>query len=172
MKKLFSCITAFVLCFALSLFAIGQQAALSSKLYKLYQVTTIPTASTGFFNIGATTSGISYVNSSGTTYRLLNDGAATLTPASTVAINPTTVTTFTLTPGEDETISSSSVPAAGTTVKLIVTTSGTTSRTLTFSTGFKTTGTLATGTTSGKVFTMTFVSSGSVLAETSRSTAM
>lgn len=119
-----------------------------------------------------TSSGAFILDSSGNSYRQLNAGATALTAASTVAINPTTVHTFTLTPAQAETISSTSVPPAGTPVYLIVTTSGTTSYTLTFGTGFKVTTTLATGTTSAKVFVVTFISNGTVLNEVSRTTAM
>lgn len=55
---------------------------------------------------------------------------------------------------------------------LKVVTSGTSSFTLTFSTGFKTTGTLATGTTDAKVFTVTLISDGQQLNELSRTAAM
>jgi hypothetical protein len=54
---------------------------------------------------------------------------------------------------------------------VIITTSGTTSYTLTF-TGGKTTATLATGTVSGKVFTVSFLGDGTNMVETSRTTAM
>lgn len=171
MKKV-SFIAAFLLLFTLSFVAIGQQASVRAKLFKIYQVSSIATSASGEFNLGGTTSGLIYTNSSGTNYRVLNTGASALTAGATVTLTPTTVNTFTLTPGEDETINCSSVPAAGTPVRLIITTSGTTSRTLTFNTGFKTTGTLATGTTSAKVFTISFISNGTLLVETSRTTAM
>lgn len=64
------------------------------------------------------------------------------------------------------------VPTAGQRKTLIVLTSGTSSYTLTFGTGFKTTGTLATGTVTAKVFVVNFVSDGTSLIETSRTTAM
>jgi len=51
-------------------------------------------------------------------------------------------------------------------------TSGTTSYTMTFGTGFKTTGTLATGTVTAKTFVLNFISDGTSLIETSRTTAM
>jgi hypothetical protein len=66
-----------------------------------------------------------------------------------------------------------SVPAAGTYCTLIINTTGTTSRTLTFnSTYFRITGTLATGTTNNRWFTITFVSDGNKLMEISRTTSM
>lgn len=61
---------------------------------------------------------------------------------------------------------------AGARASMVITTSGTTSRTITFGTGFKSTGTLATGTVDGKVFTVSFVFDGTSWCETSRTTAM
>ena len=53
-----------------------------------------------------------------------------------------------------------------------IVTSGTSSRTVTFGTGFKTTGTLATGTVSGKSFMVSFISDGGTWIETARTAAM
>ena len=64
------------------------------------------------------------------------------------------------------------VPPAGTKCQLVILTSGTTSYTLTFGTGFKTVGTLATGTTSARRFIMEFISDGTQLIETSRTAAI
>jgi hypothetical protein len=64
------------------------------------------------------------------------------------------------------------VPAAGTRLTLIVLTSGTSSYVITFSTGFKTTGTLTTGTTSARYFMISFVSDGTNVLETSRTVAI
>lgn len=61
---------------------------------------------------------------------------------------------------------------AGSRVSIVVTTSGTTSYTVTFGTNFKSTGTLSTGTVSGKVFTVSFVFDGINWCETGRTTAM
>lgn len=66
----------------------------------------------------------------------------------------------------------STVPPAGTRCTLIVLTSGTTSYTMTFGTGFKTAGTLATGTVTAKTFVFQFVSDGTTLIEASRTTAL
>jgi hypothetical protein len=78
----------------------------------------------------------------------------------------------TLTPTGTITLTAT-VPAAGALCTVIITTSGTTSRTVTFSgTNFRTTGTLATGIVSARVFTLSFVSDGTKLNETSRTTAM
>ena len=54
---------------------------------------------------------------------------------------------------------------------LQILTSGTTSYTLTFSTGFHSTGTLATGTSSGKYFMLHFVNIGGTFYEGSRTAA-
>lgn len=66
----------------------------------------------------------------------------------------------------------STVPAAGAICVLSILTSGTTSYTITFGTGFKSTGTLATGTVSARYFNITFVSDGTNLIETSRTVAI
>jgi len=77
-----------------------------------------------------------------------------------------------LTPTASITLSAT-VPQAGALCTIIITTTGTTSRTITFnSTSFRTTGTLATGTVSARTFTLSFVSDGTKLNETSRTTAM
>jgi len=64
------------------------------------------------------------------------------------------------------------VPRAGMRRTLILLTSGTTSYTYTFGTGFKSAGTLATGTASGKYFVLEFVSDGTYLIETRRTAAL
>ncbi len=79
---------------------------------------------------------------------------------------------YTITPTGATTINASPVPPVGSIVYLVVTTSGTTSYTITFGTGIKDTGNLATGTTDAKVFTVTFVSDGTNLNEVARTTAM
>jgi hypothetical protein len=66
----------------------------------------------------------------------------------------------------------STVPLAGSIVVLSVLTSGVTSYTITFGTGFKSTGTLATGTVSARYFNLTFVSDGTNLIETARTVAI
>lgn len=79
-----------------------------------------------------------------------------------VSVTPTATGTF-----------SSGVPNAGAICTLKILTSGVTSFTLSFNaTQFKTTGTLATGTVTAKVFTMMFASDGTTLNEISRSVAM
>lgn len=64
------------------------------------------------------------------------------------------------------------VPPAGCTATMLILTSGTTSYTITFGTGFKAVGTLATGSTSGRVFAVSWVSDGTSLYETGRTAAM
>jgi hypothetical protein len=64
------------------------------------------------------------------------------------------------------------VPEAGVTCSVVIVTSGTTSYTITFGTGFKPVGTLATGTTSARAFQITFRSNGTVLREVCRTAAM
>jgi hypothetical protein len=54
----------------------------------------------------------------------------------------------------------------------MVLTSGTTSRVITFGSGFKPVGTLATGTTTARVFVVNFISNGTYLYETGRTAAM
>lgn len=79
---------------------------------------------------------------------------------STVKVTPTATATYTTT-----------VSAAGTECTLIILTSGTTSRTITFGSGFKPISTLATGTVTAKLFTIKFISDGTNLIETGRTTA-
>ena len=94
-----------------------------------------------------------------------------LTPGATPSLDPTLGNVFTLTPAQHETINAASV-ISGQTISIVVTTSGSSSYTLTFGTSFKSTGTLATGVSSGKVFTVTFVSDGTNYNEVARTTAM
>jgi hypothetical protein len=78
-----------------------------------------------------------------------------------VRVTPNANATFTTT-----------VPSAGLRCQLYILTSGTSSYTITFGTGFRTTGTLATGTTTARYFMLSFISDGTVLVETSRTAAM
>jgi len=95
-------------------------------------------------------------------YSALSNGTLALAfgTNSCVKVTPTATGSFTTT-----------VPAAGNVSQLIILTSGTTSYTMTFGTGFKSTGTLATGTTTGKYFILTFVSDGTYMIEASRTVA-
>lgn len=92
-----------------------------------------------------------------------------LTSAATIALTATK-SIQTLTPAHTATINCASVGQGA--LYLVITTSGTNSYTLTFGTGFKSTGTLATGASSGKVFVVQFVSDGTTYHEVSRTTAM
>jgi hypothetical protein len=94
-----------------------------------------------------------------------------LTPAATISLNPALADVFTLTPTASETINAASV-VSGQRLNLVITTSGASSFTITLGTGFTTTGTLATGTVTGKIFVMSFVSDGTAYREVSRTTAM
>ena len=78
-----------------------------------------------------------------------------------VKVTPNAAATYTTT-----------VPAAGLEAFLMVLTSGTTSRIITFGSGFKSTGTLTTGTTSGRVFVIHWISDGTNLYEAGRTVAM
>lgn len=135
-------------------------------------------ATQGAFAVGAKGAESDFIDSSknlsvaGITAKTVGGGIVALTPAATVSLDPTLGTLFTLTPGENETINAASVPAASVLIVLRVLTSGATSRTLTFGTNFKATGTLATGTADAKQFTVTFMSDGTNLVELSRTTAM
>jgi hypothetical protein len=102
------------------------------------------------------------------------NSTATLTAGATPAFAPgAAISTYLLTPGEDETIAATTTGAtAGKVYFLRVLTSGTTSRTLTFGTNFKSTGTLATGTVSAKVFVIGFLFDGTSFVEVGRTTAM
>ena len=79
----------------------------------------------------------------------------------TVKVTPTATATFTTT-----------VPSAGTEVNLLILTSGTTSYTITFGTGFLSVPTLATGTTTAKNFVIEFYSNGTALMQVSRTAAL
>jgi len=64
------------------------------------------------------------------------------------------------------------VPPAGALATVIIIASGATSRTVTFGTGFASTGALATGVTTARRFVVSFVSDGTRLLETGRTTAI
>jgi hypothetical protein len=121
----------------------------------------------GGVSIGNTTdSGLASLNVSGSIsggYVALANGTTAMPfgDDNVVRVTPTASATYTTT-----------VPAAGAICVLSILTSGTTSRTITFGTGFKATGTLATGTTSARYFNITFVSDGSFLIEMSRTVAI
>jgi hypothetical protein len=96
-------------------------------------------------------------------YAALANGSTAIgfATANVVKLTPTAAATLTTT-----------VPPAGVRCVLLILTTGTTSRVLTFGTGFKATGTLATGTTTARTFVITFVSDGTSCIECSRTAAM
>lgn len=100
--------------------------------------------------------------------------AATLAAGATPSFAPgAVINLYTLTPAENETIAGVTTGAIpGKRYGLKVLTSGTTSYTLTFGANFKSTGTLATGTTDAKTFMVEFVFDGTNFVEVSRTTAM
>ena len=99
------------------------------------------------------------------------DAVAAMATTATVTLANDLDGVQTLTPVQAMTINAGS-QIAGQHLYIVITTSGTTAFTLTFSTNFKTTGTLSTGTVSAKVFTMHFISDGTNFNEVSRTTAM
>ena len=113
----------------------------------------------------------SLLGSSIASFKRIAQTVVPVTSASTIALDTTLGGIFTLTPAHTATINAASV-IAGREIALVITTSGTNSFTLTFGTNFKSTGTLATGTSTGKVFVIRFVSDGTNWNETSRTTAM
>jgi len=98
-------------------------------------------------------------------------GYSALSASSPITVDFTKAKVYTLTP-----TSATSLIASGgfngQSAKLIITTSGTTTYILTFSTNFKTTGTLATGTTSGAVYVIDLICYNGTWYEVSRTTAM
>ncbi len=97
--------------------------------------------------------------------------AVVLGATGTVSLDPALGDVFTVTPTGSITLNAATAPA-GSKITLVVTTSGTSSYNVTPTTNFKSTGALATGTASGKVFTISFVGDGTNLNETSRTLAM
>lgn len=148
----------------------GKTRTKSLQLERRSALSGVTAADSPFTNIEAVSHGIYMRGSSGSPARMSTNRIAALTSASTISLDPTAGDIFTLTPGHTATINAASVLTQS--ITLIITTSGTTSYTLTFGTNFKTTGTLATGTTSAKVFTITFVSDGTNYNEVARTTAM
>lgn len=108
------------------------------------------TAQTVTHNTAAQTSGAATVtipDMAGVSATFSFNSTATLTAGATPAFAPgAAISTYLLTPGEDETIAATTTGAtAGKVYFLRVLTSGSTSRTITFGSNFKSTGTLATG---------------------------
>lgn len=100
----------------------------------------------------------------------ISGGYALLT-AGTVAMALATNRVVKVTPNATATYTTTVAPA-GARATVIILTSGATSYTITFGTGFKTTGTLATGVTTARTFVIEFVSDGTSMIEVSRTVAM
>lgn len=97
----------------------------------------------------------------------LTDTAAAPATSGTMTIS-TTTRRVTITPTGACTFNGSGGGSKDQMLTFMITTSGTNSFTLTWGTNFRKTGTLATGTTSARFFTVTFISDGSVWWEMSR----
>lgn len=100
-----------------------------------------------------------------------NQTVTALTPGTTVALDASLGPIYTLTPAQAETINASNC-VSGRHFNLIITTSGTSSFVLTFSTNFKAAGTLSTGTVTAKVFQVSFMCNGTTAVEEGRTIAM
>jgi hypothetical protein len=98
-------------------------------------------------------------------------GGFTAHAAGTLAMALGTNKVVSVTPNATGTLTTTVSPA-GSTATIIVNTSGVTSYTMTFGTGFKSQGTLATGTVTAKTFAISFVSDGTSMIETGRTVAM
>lgn len=92
-------------------------------------------------------------------------------PGATVSLDTTKYNNFKWSPNEDETINATSGGFSGQELTVIIDTINTTTRTLTFGTNFRSTGTLATGATSARRFVLTFISDGLVWSEQCRTAA-
>lgn len=101
---------------------------------------------------------------------LTNAATQALGTTGTIAVTPTS-TILTSTPTGNVTYNFAA-GAIGAEVWIIVTTSGASSYTITLGTNVKSTGTLATGTSTGKVFVVNLLSDGTSWYEVSRTTAM
>lgn len=96
-----------------------------------------------------------------------------LSGTSPASLNPSLGYVYTFNPGSNATFTITAASGlAGQRVTIVITTTSTTSCTITFGTNFKSQGTLATGTVSGKVFTISFIGDGTNLCETGRTAAM
>lgn len=94
-----------------------------------------------------------------------------LTPAATISLDPSLGVIFKDQPNEDQTINATSVGKPGEVIVIQIDTINTTTRTLTFGTNFRSTGTLATGATSARRFNVTFISDGLGWSEIARTAA-
>jgi hypothetical protein len=92
-------------------------------------------------------------------------------PGATVTLDTANCVNFKWTPGETENVAASTPGFPGQQMTVMIDTVGTTSYTLTFTTNFRTTATLASGTTAARRFVVTFVSDGLVWTEQARTAA-
>lgn len=134
-------------------------------------------AQTVTVSLAAQTTGaatLSIADQGGVASTISSCSTATLTAGATPAFAPgSNISTYLLTPAQDETIAATTTGAvAGKTYHIRVLTSGTSTYTLTFGSNFKSTGTLATGATSAKTFVVSFLFDGSNFVEVARTTAM
>lgn len=102
----------------------------------------------------------------------VNQTTTVLTPGSTITVDHSLGNIFTLsqTDGTAATLNATNVDNDVELI-LVVTTTGTTGETLTFGTNFKSTATLAVGTTNAKIFVVKFVGVNGKLLEVSRTAA-
>lgn len=128
------------------------------------------TANVGKFTVLQATTSLSVSGS--TISKTLADAIVALTPGTTISVDPTLGGLFTLVPGTSCTLNMASVNTKHQRIVLVITTSGSSSFTITFGTSFKSAGTLATGTASGKVFVVCFECDGVNWNEASRTTAL
>lgn len=124
---------------------------------------------TGFLDIIGSQSGFSGITFDSRVLSAESDALAT--GASPVTLDCDGSNHFTWTPDQAATVNASNVNN-GQSVYLVITTSGTTSYTITFGTNFKSSGTLATGTTDGAVHIIEFFCSGGNLVEVNRQTGL
>ena len=127
------------------------------------------TPSSGQLTVGGAISGNSLIATTGSIQAANNviRGGYTAHAAGTTAMSLNTNNVVRVTPNANATYTTT-VANAGTICTIIIITSGTTSYTITFGTGFRSVGTLATGTVTGRAFTITFASDGTSMFETSR----
>jgi len=95
------------------------------------------------------------------------DARGTNTAEQNLAVNKMTTVVISA-----DTTLTTTVPKVGSTAYVVIITSGATSRTVTFGTGFKSSGTLATGTDPDRRFVFEFISDGTNLVEVSRTSAI
>jgi hypothetical protein len=115
------------------------------------------------------------ISTFGAIYGGFNDDFSVTPITTATALDFYNLNTYKITPGANVTLSITptyTLPLAGQCGTLIILTSGTANRTITFGTGFKTGTALATGTVSGKYFVINYISDGNYFIETSRTAAI